>query len=156
VKPRELSHDAQMYRAFVRAAERLRADGHRVERVVLDYELKREYQKFLQEPNRGRADGDGRPSRSASDVKAWAQEHDLSVVNGRVQFPDVRIEYERSDGRRDVENVEVTTLHYRGAHASGKVAAGFTRFRANSARVGGTTRSGGAAPFDPHVSEEFL
>ena len=35
-------------------------------------------------------------------------------MNERVQFPDFRIEYERPDGRRDVENVEVTTAHYRG------------------------------------------
>ena len=51
-KPRELTHDAQVYRAFLRAEERLRARGGRVRRVVLDYELKREYQQFLQERNR--------------------------------------------------------------------------------------------------------
>ena len=51
------------------------------------------------------------------------------MTHDRVQFPDFRIEYERPDGRRDVEDVEVTTLNYRGAHAAGKVQAGFTRFR---------------------------
>ena len=35
-----------------------------------------------------------------------------------------RIEYERPDGRRDVEDVEVTTLHYRGAHAAGEGSGG--------------------------------
>jgi len=34
-------------------------------RVVLEQDLKREYQKFLQEPNRNRPDRDGRPGRDA-------------------------------------------------------------------------------------------
>jgi hypothetical protein len=31
------------------------------------------------------------------------------VLEGRVQFPDFRIEHEWPDGRRDVEDIEVTT-----------------------------------------------
>jgi DNA-binding PadR family transcriptional regulator len=156
VKPRELSHDAQAYRAFVRTAERIHTDGGRVDRVILDYELKRDYQRFLQEGNRGRADSDGRPTRTPDEVQAWAREHDLPMVDGRLQFPDFRIEYEHADGRRDVEDVEVTTLHYRGAHASGKDAAGFTQFRASTARIGGSNGHRGGAPFDPHAAEELL
>lgn len=156
VKTRELSHDAQLCRAYLRAAEKLQASGARVERVVLDYELKRDYQKFLQERNRDRTDSDGRPDRTREEVKQWAIEHDLPVLNDSVQFPDLQIEYEHPDGRRDVENVEVTTVHYRGAHASGKAAAGFTRFRSTSSRVGGSKSDAGAAPFDPREAEELL
>lgn len=156
VKTRELSHDAQLCRAYLCAAEKLRAQGARVGRVVLDYELKREYQTFLQERNRDRADSDGRPDRTREEVKQWALEHDLPVLNDRVQFPDFRIEYEHPDGRRDVEDVEVTTLHYRGRHASGKVAAGFTSFRGKTARVGGSNSSKGGPPFDPDAAEELL
>jgi DNA-binding MarR family transcriptional regulator len=156
VKTRELSHDAQVYRAYLRVEARLRADGARVHRVVLDYELKREYQTFLQERNRGRSDSDGRPDRSPDEIRAWADEHGLPVVDGHLQFPDLRVEYERADGRSGVEDVEVTTLHYRGQHAAGKVAAGFTRFRAGSARVGGSKARAGAAPFDPDVAGEVL
>lgn len=54
VKPRELAHDSRLYEAYLRSAERLRTAGGRVRRVVLDYELKRDYQRFLQEHNRGR------------------------------------------------------------------------------------------------------
>src|SRR2546427_2781923 len=103
VKSRELSHDAQLCRAYVRTAEKLGAQGARVERVVLDYELKREYQKFLQERNRDRPNSDGRPDRSREEIKQWAIEHGLPVVNDRVQFPDFRIEYEQPDGGRDAE-----------------------------------------------------
>jgi hypothetical protein len=31
------------------------------------------------------------------------------MVDGHVQFPDVRIEYEHPDGRRSVEDIEVVT-----------------------------------------------
>jgi DNA-binding PadR family transcriptional regulator len=156
VKARELSHDAQVYRAYLRVEERLRTEGARVSRVVLDYELKRQYQAFLQERNRGRSDSDGRPDRSPEEIRAWANEHDLPMVNGHVQFPDVRVEYERADGRAAVENVEVTTLHYRGAHAAGKAASGFTRFRGSTARIGGGNARGGGAPFDPDLAGELL
>jgi hypothetical protein len=44
-KPRELTHDSKVYRAYLRAEERLREQGGRVDRVVLDYELKRDYQR---------------------------------------------------------------------------------------------------------------
>jgi hypothetical protein len=43
-RERELEHDLHVYRAYERAAERLNERGSRVERVVLDHELKREYQ----------------------------------------------------------------------------------------------------------------
>jgi DNA-binding MarR family transcriptional regulator len=156
-KARELSHDAQLYRAYLRAAERLRDEGARISRVVLDHELKRDYQRFLQEPNRGRSDSDGRPARSEAEIRQWADDHDLPVTDSRVQFPDVRIEYERADGRRDVEDVEVTTLHYRGAHAAGKAAAGFTRFRGSTSRVGGRSGGGGrGSSVDPRLAEEML
>lgn len=157
VKSRELTHDAQLHRAYVKAAERLREQGARIQRVVLDYELKREYQRFLQAHNKDRSDSDGRPHRSCDEIREWAREHDLPIVNDRVQFPDVRIEYEHPDGRRDLEDLEVTTWHYRGAHAAGKAQSGFTRFRGASSRVGGRSGRGkGSAPFDPHAAEEFL
>jgi len=63
-KPRELKHDAQVYRAYLEEAERLRDEGASIHRIVLKNELKAEYQEFLQERNRDRGDSDGRPARS--------------------------------------------------------------------------------------------
>jgi DNA-binding MarR family transcriptional regulator len=156
LRSRELTHDAHLYRAYLRTAERLVAAGARIERVVLDYELKREYQQFLQERNRDRPDSDGRPDRSPEEIRDWAYDHHLPMDGERVQFPDFRIEYERSDGRREVEDVEVTTPHYRGAHASGKASAGFTRFRARGPRVGGRSGRRGGRSRDAGVAEELL
>jgi len=149
-KPREVEHDMQIYRAYEREAARLQERGARVERVVLDYELKREYQQFLQERNRGRADSDGRPDRDTSEIQAWAYEHGLPCDDGHVHFPDARIEYVDVDGRLDHVDVEVVTLHYRGAHRSAASRSGFSTFRGSSARTGG------AAPFDPDYADEVL
>ena len=156
-KPRELAHDAQLHRAYLRAAESLAPRDARIRRVVLDYELKREYQRFLQASNRGRRDSDGRPDREQEEIERWAHAHQLPMVDDHVQFPDVRIEYDERDGRRAVEDVEVTTEHYRGALAGAKARAGFTSYRAAGARLGGSRRTGrGGRGSDPRVAEEVL
>ena len=64
---------SRVHRAYRDAAERLSAAGGRVRRVVLEHELKREYQRFLQAPNRGRRDSDGRPQRDADEIARWAR-----------------------------------------------------------------------------------
>jgi hypothetical protein len=153
VKPRELAHDTQLYRAYLRAADRLRERGGQIRRVVLDYELKRDYQRFLQDVNRQR-----RSKRDVSlfdhDVAEWARRHDLPMLDGHVHFPDVRIEYEHPDGRRAVEDVEVVTPHYRGAYAAAKARTRFTRYRAVTGVGGRGGRSGRG--LDPRLAEEFL
>jgi len=148
-KLREVEHDVQVYRAYEREAERLQERGARIGRVALDYELKREYQQFLQERHRGRADSDGRPDRDQSEIEDWAREHDLPYFDGHVHFPDARIEYEEPDGRWDHLDVEVVTLHYRGAHGAAASRSGFSTFRGSSARTGG-------APFDPDYASELF
>jgi DNA-binding MarR family transcriptional regulator len=138
-KPRELTHDAQVYRAYLHAEEGLRARGGLVRRVVLDYELKREYQAFLQEPNRGRADSTGQPGRDPDEIEAWARDHDLPFFDGSVHFPDARLEYEDAERQVGHQDIEVVTEHYRGAHASGVARCGFSsyRIRASGGRGGG-------------------
>ncbi len=153
-RERELSHDAQLYRAYLKVAERLADEGARIERVTLEHDLKRDYQQFLQEPNRGRSNSDGRPARSRDEVRQWAEERELAYINGRVQFPDLQIEHEWPDGRREIENVEVLTPHYRGQHVSGKASAGFTMVRVKGVRAGG--RTGRGHKFDPDLAEELL
>jgi DNA-binding MarR family transcriptional regulator len=152
-KPRELTHDTHVYRAYQRAEERIREQGGQVRRVVLDYELKRDYQRFLQERNRGRRDSDGRSNREPEEIARWAREHHLPYYDEQVHFPDAHIEYEDRDGRSCHEDLEVVTGHYRGAHATASARSGFTRYRAIGCTVGG--RSGRRTP-DPRLAEELL
>jgi DNA-binding MarR family transcriptional regulator len=148
-RARERTHDAQLYRAYLREAERLRAQDARILRAQLDRELKRDYQRFLQERNRGDRESDGRPDRTREEIEEWAHEHDLPYYDEQVHFPDVRIEYEDPDGDVRHQDIEVTTEHYRGGHASSASRSGFAIYRSGG---GGS----GAAPFDPRVAEDFL
>jgi hypothetical protein len=136
-KPREVTHDAALYRAYRRAAERLKDHGADVRRVVLDYELKREYQTFLQEGNRDQPDSDGRSRRDDAEVERWARDHDLPYFDGQVHFPDVRIEYDDRDGRQRVEDIEIVTPNYRGAHSASAARSGFTCYLLASSSGGG-------------------
>jgi hypothetical protein len=149
-RPRELSHDVQLYRAYLREEARLRDEGADIRGVVLDHELKREYQEWLQEHNRGRADSDGRPDRDPREIEEWARDHDLPYFDESVHFPDFRLEYELH-GRDRHEDIEVVTEHYRGGHAASVARAGFRCYGGG----GGSGRSGGR-PFDPRVAEDFL
>jgi hypothetical protein len=148
-KPREMEHDAQIYGAYLREAERLQERGARIERVVLDYELKREYQQWLHERDRGCADADGRPDRTEDEIQDWAVDHNLPYFDGHVHFPDLRIEYEDIDGRHDHHDVEILTVHYRGARGSAAARSGFRCVSGSSARTGGRSS-------DPDLADEFL
>ena len=150
-RERELNHDSHLYSTYRQEESRLR-DEHgelEVRRVVLEQDLKREYQEFLQEHNRGRADSDGRPNRDEHEIRAWARDHDLPYFDGQVHFPDYRIEYE-VDGRELHQDVELFTPHYRGAHASGHSKAGFQIY------VVGSRGGGGRSVPRPRGAEEFL
>ena len=138
-RPRELQHDSQLFHAYLEVEEGLREKGGRVERVVLEVDLKREYQEFLQQHNKGRKDSDGRPDREQHEIADWARQHELPYFDDQVHFPDFRIEYEL-DGRDRHEDVEVITEHYRGGHAASRARAGFTC-------VGSKGRGG--RPFSP-------
>ena len=156
-KPRELTHDSNVYPAYVRSEERIRDQGGRVTRVALDYELKRDYQRFLHERNRGRKACDGRPDREPEEIARWAREHDLPYEDGHVHFPDARIEYEDRDGRSRHEDIEIVTGHYRGAHAGAVTRSGFSCYRAVGGMFGGcasTGRRGGSR--HPRLAEELL
>ncbi len=150
-RSREIDHDSNLYATYRQEEARLR-DEHgdiEVRRVVLEQDLKREYQEFLQEPNRNRPDSDGRPGRDDSEIRDWAREHDLPYFDDQVHFPDYRIEYE-VDGRELHQDVELFTPHYRGAHAASRAKTGF-RFYLVGSRGGGG-RSGPR----PRGMEEFL
>jgi len=144
VKPRELAHDARLYGVFREEAGQIEREGGRVTRVVLDYEVKRDYHQFLNRPDRS-ADAD-----AAHDRLAFAHAHELTVVGGHLQLPDLRIEYETEDGRLEYRDVELVTEHYSRGQVSGKTRAGFTCYRTGGS--GGQARTGGS-PFDPRHLE---
>ena len=145
VKPREIAHDSQIYRLFEAESDRIEAEGGRVQRVVLDYELKRDYQTFLNRPDRAEDPRD--------DLERFAEDSGLPVIDGHLELPDLRIEYESADGRFEHRDVELVTEHYSRGQLAGKAQAGFSLYRAVGARLGGRGSRAGGTPFDPHHLE---
>jgi hypothetical protein len=150
-RPREIDHDANLYATYRQEEASLR-DEHpdlEIRRVVLEQDLKREYQEFLQDHNRGRTDSDGRPDRTDDEIRDWAREHGLPYFNGQMHFPDYRIEYEL-DSREHHEDVELFTPDYRGAHAASRGKTGFRIYVVGSRGGGGRSRP------HPRIMEDFL
>jgi hypothetical protein len=70
-RPRELEHDAHLYTVYREEEARVRHDHVQVRRIVLEQDLKREYQQFLQDHNRDRSNSDGRPDRDEEEIRRW-------------------------------------------------------------------------------------
>ena len=147
VKPREVAHDAQLYRMFQTEATRIVAEHGRVSRVVLDYELKRDYQAFLNRADRPR-------NESLQEARQeFAVANRLPVVDDHLELPDLRIEYETPDGGLEYRDLELVTEHYSRAQLAGKARAGFTAYRGGSSRPAGGAAKTGGTPYDPHYLE---
>jgi hypothetical protein len=151
-KPREVAHDSRLYEVFLKEAAELEREGCRVVRVALDYELKRDYQRYLNRPDRP---GD---ASSDEDRQAFAQANGLQVTDGRIALPDVRIHYEGRDGDIEFRDVELVTEHYSRSQLNAKSAAGFVRYGSTSGpRANARTRASGAGtPIDPRHLARLL
>lgn len=119
VKPREVVHDAALYRMYLAEAERIEREGGRIQRVVLDYELKKRAYSPLAKAH------DLPPLAYAERQQQIADENGLQVVDGHIVLPDLRIEYETREGEERHIDLELATRNYRSAHVRSKAAAGF-------------------------------
>lgn len=121
VKPREVEHDSQIYRAYLKEAERISELGGRVLRVRLDFELKSKVQKAIYTARKTD------PNRDINDIKQEvAHDQGLPVVDNQIQIPDARIEYELDQGsQKGHSDIEVVTAAYRPGHLCAKAQSGF-------------------------------
>jgi hypothetical protein len=119
VKPKEANHDASLYRLYQKAAEEIERNGGKVLRVQIDYELK---EKLYRKLGKTQTQGEGQNQRSKV---AFARELGLPVVNGKVAFPDVRIEYANQEVEMSRVDLELATGHYHAQHLAEKARAGF-------------------------------
>lgn len=119
VKPKEAHHDADLYRLYHKAADDIERNGGKVLRVTLDYELKENLYRKLGEAQ-------ARKDQYMEQRKqTFARELHLPVVQGKVSFPDMRMEYETQDGDRARVDLELATGHYHAQHLAEKARAGF-------------------------------
>jgi hypothetical protein len=121
VKPREVEHDAQIYRAYRAEWGKIEREGGSNPRVLLDFELKSQVQKAIHAARKAE------PDRDMQEIKQQvAAEHKLPFVDGQIQIPDARIEYELDQGARTgSSDIEVETAAYRPGHLRAKAQAGF-------------------------------
>ncbi len=128
VKPREVEHDTQIYRAYRKEAEKIRAQGGEHFRVQLDFELKADVQKAIHRLRKSE------PERDIDDIKqAVAAEQQLPFVDHQIQIPDARIEYDLDQGSRTgFSDIEVVTAAYHPGHLRSKVQAGFHLYASSS------------------------
>lgn len=119
VKPKEVNHDADLYRLYQKVVGDIERKGGKVLRVALDYELKEKLYKKLGEAQARQE------QRLDLQKQVFARELHLPVVQGKVVLPDMRIEYETQDGDRSRVDVEFATSHYHGNHLAEKAHAGF-------------------------------
>jgi hypothetical protein len=119
-KLREANHDAELYRLYQNEIARIARAGGRPLRVVLDYELKRNLNRDLA------------TLAPASDMQQArqriAEKHGLSIVNGRIQIPDLRVEYETAEMGRKHVDLELATRNYRPRSLAEKAKAGFSLY----------------------------
>ena len=127
VKPGEVRHDAGIYRMYQAEKSHIERDGGKVKRVVLDFELKKEVFGKL---NRAGDRSDPQYDARKLDI---ANENGLKVVEGRVVFPDLRIEYERGDQEMGKVDLELATADYKGSQIQAKHAAGLKIYAPDSA-----------------------
>jgi hypothetical protein len=156
VKPREVEHDAQIYRAYRKEAEKIEKRGGSNLRVKLDFEIKSEVQKAIH------AERKATPERAMVEIKQQvAQKFDLPYVSDGIQIPDARIEYEPPrDKDREIdqgsrtghEDIEVLTAAYRPGHLRNKAQAGFHVYASFSDRATLTAKIEG----DHYLMENIL
>ena len=131
VKPREVEHDTQIYRAHQKETRRIEEQGGTNLRVRLDFELKAQIQKAIY------AERKADPERDMNEIKQQvAQQFDLPFVNNGIQIPDARIQYDLDQGSRTGhQDIEVLTAAYRPGHLRGKAQAGFRLYASGSDRA---------------------
>jgi hypothetical protein len=116
-KPREAHHDADLYRLYQKASEKIERQGGKNLRVVLDYEMKKRVYRDLAKL--------GEERNSPARKREVAEGHELQMVRGKIPVPDIRIEYETREGQKGRIDLELATGHYRGRSLAEKIGAGF-------------------------------
>ncbi len=119
VKKRELRHDAAIYDVYQKEARKISKGGGTPKRVVLDFELKKQVNRQLAKIQTIP------PAERERQRQEIAEAHGLKIVEGKIQFPDVRIEFESRDQEQCKVDLECVTGHYKARQIAAKAAAGF-------------------------------
>ena len=119
VKKRELRHDAAIYELYHKEAQHIAKSGGTPKRVVLDFELKKNINREVSKLQ------DLSPAEYERRRQEIADAHGLRLVEGKIQIPDLRVEYESREQEQCKVDLECVTGHYKARQIAAKTAAGF-------------------------------
>lgn len=122
VKDREARHDVAIYRLYQQEAAHIEQAGGKVQRVILDFELKRSVNQKLAKMQ------SLPPAEQAKRKQEIADEHHLPIVNGRISLPDLRLEYEGPDQEMGRVDLELVTGNYHHKGIARKAQTGFQMY----------------------------
>lgn len=154
VKPREVEHDSQIYRAYQKEAAHIESKGGSNLRVRLDFEIKADVQKAIY------AERKADPQRDMADIKRQvAERYELPFAEGKIQIPDARIDYDLprendqdQGSRTGHQDIEVLTAAYHAGHLRSKAQAGFRNYASSTDRSSLTAK----IEDDSHLMENIL
>ncbi len=135
VKPREAEHDAQIFRAYLKEADRIENGGGSNLRVKLDFELKSDVQKAIHTAKQLT------PRRNLSEIKQEiAARFELPYTKDHIQIPDARIVFDQTkDQEQGTQSghadIEVLTAAYRPGQIQAKAQSGFHIYASTSDRA---------------------
>jgi hypothetical protein len=115
-KPKELAHDAELYRLYQRIATEIETNGGSIRRIILDYELKEQLYRDLNKAS---------PKDPEQHQSQVAAKHGLKLVDNSIPIPDLRIEYENDAHEVERIDLELATREYRSHGLAAKARAGF-------------------------------
>lgn len=123
-KPSEIRHDATVYRAARSEIATLEKAGAAVKRIQLDYEMKSRVSKIAEKAR----SKDGGEAAFLAKIEAARQMNLPTGSDGKIHYPDARIEYEDEQGNPGRVDVEVTSANYRSKGLQAKLSAGFKMY----------------------------
>ena len=131
VKPSELAHDTEVYRACGFQFRWLASQGASIRRIRIDSELKSAVARRSEKARvrHGKRAADSTRGRVAQEIGLPVDEQ------GRILYPDAQLEYTDADGRTGRVNIEVASSHYRGPSIRAKSNAGFTLHATGTAKA---------------------
>lgn len=158
-KPSEIRHDTAVYRAARIEIAKLQKAGASIKRIQLDYEMKARVSK-ISEKSRSK---EGNEAAFLAKIEAARQMNLPTDLDGKIHYPDARIEYEDAQGNIGRVDVEVTSGNYRSKGLQAKIGAGFKLYaNGNSAKkrissaLGIREPKSGGGKGSPHRDEELF
>lgn len=123
-KPSEIRHDATVYRTARIEIAKLQKSGASIKRIQLDYEMKARVSKIAEKAR----SKNGNEAAFHAKIEAAKQMNLPTDADGKIHYPDARIEYENEQGAAGRVDVEVTSGNYRSKSLQAKFSAGFKMY----------------------------